>query len=212
MLHHKKVSCVINKSQKPVFNAHIVSQYVHVCSTVPTITPHLYWFWYTFYRIMQKRISTYANNFINWIILGSICRSEIINTKSRNPLCFWCILPICFLSYKCVPIYNHFGSIRNCCLGTSLVVQWLRILLTMQGTRVWSLVWEDPTCRGETKPVCHDYWAHVLQLLKPACLEPTLRNKRSHRNEKPAHRNEEYPPLTATRESPCNEDPMQTKK
>ena len=26
---------------------------------------------------------------------------------------------------------------------------------------------------------------------EPACLEPVLRNKRSHRNEKPAHRNEE---------------------
>ena len=29
------------------------------------------------------------------------------------------------------------------------------------------------------------------QLLKPACLEPMLRNKRSHRNEKPEHSNEE---------------------
>ena len=28
-------------------------------------------------------------------------------------------------------------------------------------------------------------------LLKPACLEPVLHNKRSHRNEKPAHHNEE---------------------
>ena len=28
------------------------------------------------------------------------------------------------------------------------------------------------------------------QLLKPVCLEPVLRNKRSHRNEKPAHRKE----------------------
>ena len=38
------------------------------------------------------------------------------------------------------------------------------------------------------------------QLLKPMCLEPVLRNERSHRNEKPAHRNEEQPPLAATRE------------
>ena len=36
-------------------------------------------------------------------------------------------------------------------LGTSLVVQWLRIHLPMQGTRVLSLVWEDPTCLGATK-------------------------------------------------------------
>ena len=39
----------------------------------------------------------------------------------------------------------------------SLVVQWLRILLPMQGTRVRALVWEDPTCRRATKPVRHNY-------------------------------------------------------
>ena len=33
--------------------------------------------------------------------------------------------------------------------------------------------------------------AREPQLLKPAGLEPVLRNKRSHRNEKPAHRNKE---------------------
>ena len=31
--------------------------------------------------------------------------------------------------------------------GASLVGQWLRIYLPMQGTRVRALVWEDPTCR-----------------------------------------------------------------
>ena len=34
----------------------------------------------------------------------------------------------------------------NVTVGTSLVVQWLRIHLPMQGTWVQSLVWEDPTC------------------------------------------------------------------
>ena len=33
-------------------------------------------------------------------------------------------------------------------------------------------------------------YARAPQLLKPACLEPVLRLKRSHHNEKPAHRNE----------------------
>ena len=42
-------------------------------------------------------------------------------------------------------------------LGASLVVQWLRIRLPMQGTRVRALVWEDPTCRGATKHVSHNY-------------------------------------------------------
>ena len=41
--------------------------------------------------------------------------------------------------------------------GASLVAQWLRICLPMQGTQVRALVWEDPTCRGATKPVSHNY-------------------------------------------------------
>ena len=85
-------------------------------------------------------------------------------------------------------------------LGTSLVAQWLRICLPMQGTRVQALVREDPTCRRATKPMCHNYWACALepashnyracvpQLLKPVHLEPVLRNKRS--------------PCTATKSSP----------
>ena len=40
---------------------------------------------------------------------------------------------------------------------TSLVAQWLRIHLPMQGIRVRSLVLEDPACRGVTKPVHHNY-------------------------------------------------------
>ena len=75
--------------------------------------------------------------------------------------------------------------------GTSLVAQWLRTRLPMQGTWVRALVREDPTCRGATKPVrhnywacalgpvSHNYWAHVPQLLKPGRLEPMLCNKRS---------------------------------
>ena len=85
-------------------------------------------------------------------------------------------------------------KLENCKAGTSLVAQWLRICLPMQGAWVQSLVLEDPTCHGATNPVCHNYWActlepashnywahmpqllkpthsraHVLQLLKPAC-------------------------------------------
>ena len=41
--------------------------------------------------------------------------------------------------------------------GVSLVAQWLRIRLPMQGTRVRALVREDPTCRGATEPVRHNY-------------------------------------------------------
>ena len=50
----------------------------------------------------------------------------------------------------------------------SLVAQWLRIHLPMQGTQVRALVQEDPTCCGATKPLHHDYWA--------CALEPTSHN------------------------------------
>ena len=39
----------------------------------------------------------------------------------------------------------------------SLVAQWLRIHLPMQGTQVRSLVRENPTCRRATKPMHHNY-------------------------------------------------------
>ena len=50
-------------------------------------------------------------------------------------------------------------------MGTSLVVQWLRIHHAMQET--WFHPWlenEDPTCHRATKPMHHNYWAHRPQL------------------------------------------------
>ena len=44
-------------------------------------------------------------------------------------------------------------------MRASLVAQWLRVCLPIQGTRIRALVWEDPTCRGATGPVSHNYWA-----------------------------------------------------
>ena len=87
-----------------------------------------------------------------------------------------------FSLWKHVQIVKNLGKNKNqnCSQRPSLVAQWLRIRLPMQGTRVRALVQEDPTCRGATKPVhhnywacalepaSHNYWAHVPQLLKPA--------------------------------------------
>ena len=47
--------------------------------------------------------------------------------------------------------------VKNQNTGASLVAQWFRVCLSMQGTRVRDLVWEDPTCRGATGPVSHNY-------------------------------------------------------
>ena len=77
-------------------------------------------------------------------------------------------------------------------MRASLAVQWLRICLATQRTLVWSLVQEDPTCRGATKPVHHNYWACALEPLcrnywSPWALEPVLHNKRSRCGGKPTH-------------------------
>ena len=45
----------------------------------------------------------------------------------------------------------------NEAIRASLVAQWLRICLPMQGTRVRALVREDPTCHRATKPLHHNY-------------------------------------------------------
>ena len=47
--------------------------------------------------------------------------------------------------------------VKNPPARASLVAQWLRIRLPMQGIRARALVGEDPTCRGATKPVHHNY-------------------------------------------------------
>ena len=73
----------------------------------------------------------------------------------------------------------------------SLVAQWLRIRLPMQGTRVWALVQEDPTCRGATKPTHHNYWACALEPARATTTETRAPRARALQQEKPMHHNEE---------------------
>ena len=74
----------------------------------------------------------------------------------------------------------------------SLVAQWLRIRLPMQGTRVRALVWEDPTCRGATKAgapqlLCLRSRAREPQLLSPRATVTEAHVPRAHalQQEKP---------------------------
>ena len=46
-------------------------------------------------------------------------------------------------------------------------------------------------------------------LAGPARLEPVLRSKRGHNSERPVHRDEKWPPLATTRESPSTETKTQ---
>ncbi|KAI4568739.1 hypothetical protein MJG53_014357 [Ovis ammon polii x Ovis aries] len=70
----------------------------------------------------------------------------------------------------------------------------VQVLLTARGALVRSLVQEDHTGHGATKPVCLSYGSH-------RALEPVL-HKRSHQKEKPAHRN-------WRKRMHSNEDPVQ---
>ena len=82
--------------------------------------------------------------------------------------------------------------------------------LSMQGTRVQSLVREESTCCTATKPMHHNFWAQEPQILKPAHLDPVLQNKRSHHNENPLQRRVAL--LSTTRQSPdSNKETAQPK-
>ena len=74
----------------------------------------------------------------------------------------------------------------------------------MRETWFQSLGWEDPLEKGMA--------THPVFLLGKFHLPEPVLYKRNHCNEKPVQRMEEWPPLAATRESPCsNEDPVQPK-
>ena len=57
----------------------------------------------------------------------------------------------------------------------SLVGQYWRLHLPVQGTRVRSLVQEDPTCHGAAEPIHHNCWACAL-VPGAATTEPVCRN------------------------------------
>ena len=121
---------------------------------------------------------------------------NLFNRWSKNiPLIFLKVL-----NYSKLP--QHFSLLvlqrQMPTYGTYLVVQWLRIWLPVQGTRVQTLVQGDPTYLRATNPMHHNYgastpeplscncWVCMLQLLKPACLESVLRNKRSNHEKPPS--------------------------
>ena len=83
-----------------------------------------------------------------------------------------CLVPLHKSTHLLEPLLFHLENIPDDPFRTFLVVQWLRICLPMQGIWVQSLVQEDPTCHGATKPVGPQLLsphsrAHEPQLLKP---------------------------------------------
>ena len=73
-----------------------------------------------------------------------------------------------FLRFQ-VSVFKYLYVFKIKHKGTSLVAQWLRVHLPMQGTWIWSLVQEDSTCHGPTKSMGHNYWACTLEPLSHDC-------------------------------------------
>ena len=68
----------------------------------------------------------------------------------------------------------------------------------MQGTGVWALVQEDPTCRRATKPMRHNYWDWALQL-EPQLLSPPATTTEAHTPRACAPQQEKPPQWEAPR-------------
>ena len=88
---------------------------------------------------------------------------------------------------------------------------------TAAGLPWWRSGWESACrCKGHEFELWSGKIPHAAEQLgpwatitEPARLEPVLRNKRGRDSERPAHREEEWPPLAATGESPRTETKTQ---
>ena len=88
---------------------------------------------------------------------------------------------------------------------------------SLLGLPWWRSGWESVCqCRGHGFELWSGKIPHAAEQLgpwatitEPARLAPVLRNKRGRDSERPAHRDEEWPPLAATRESPRTETKTQ---
>ena len=74
-------------------------------------------------------------------------------------------------------------SQKNSDVSASLIMQWIRICLPMQGPWVQSLVREYSSCLGAAKPMCHNYWAHAAAT-EARVTKPVLCKRRSQHREK----------------------------
>ena len=101
--------------------------------------------------------------------------------------------------------------------SASLIIREMQIKTTMRGLPWWRSGWESAyQCRGHRFEPWSGKIPHAAEQLgpwatitEPARLEPVLRKKRGRDSERPAHCDEEWPPLAATRESPRTETKTQ---
>ena len=117
--------------------------------------------------------------------MGNLCASPTyLLQKEKSMKCMW-------------DIDKDYASKRS--VGTSLVVQCLRMYLPIQGTWFLSLLWEDTTRSGACtlEPMLWNYWAHKPQLLK------TVHPRACAPQQKTAKVSAVRSPSTTMKSSPC---------
>ena len=103
----------------------------------------------------------------------------------------------------------------RCTIASRSYCHYLKI--SNWGLPWWRSGWESACqCRGHGFEPWSGKISHAMEQLgpwatttEPACLEPVLHNKRGRDSERPTHRDEEWPPLSVTRESPRTETKAQ---
>ena len=102
--------------------------------------------------------------------------------------------------------YLHLEGSHHCLKLNSVA----KNLPANAGDMVQSLIWEDPICRGATKPMSPNYWACAQEPRSHSdwslcTLEPALHNKRNHHNEKPTHHNSRVAPAHHSQRKPTQQ-------
>ena len=105
-------------------------------------------------------------SFILWSIAALFTKADSLNDDHMQDCR---ILQLGGDLYMIHSIWTSIHRVKSHKFWPSQVVQWVRIHLPMQGTRVCSLVKEDSTCLGATKSVCHNYRACALEPVSHNC-------------------------------------------
>ena len=128
----------------------------------------------------------------------------------RKDICKWYIWPGVNIQTTTDEELIHLNNNNNKTQTTQLKNR-------QRGLPWWRSGWESACqCRGHGFEPWSGRILHAAEQLgpwatiaEPACLEPVLRNERGRDSERPTHRDEEWPPLATTRESPHTETKTQ---
>ena len=128
---------------------------------------------------------------------------------------YWCIVDLQYhVSFRRTAKWISYIHISMYFFQIFSIIGYYKIL---RGLPWWRSGWESACrCRGHGLEPWSGRIPHAAERLgpwatttEPACLEPVLRNKRGHDSERPAHCDEELPPLATTGESPRTETKTQ---